>query len=164
MLNYLRRLMDERTTLTETMAHMGEQAATEERDFNEAEETALAGIQTRCTEIDTQLRTHHSQVESMRAFAELQTKLESTREQNTSTAVESRRPMAHGTHVVGSGVHRVRTVPLVQRARPVRPLRDRGLPRHAGGDHHGDAGHPALRDRRRSRRRSVRSSSRWSAR
>ena len=91
MLNYMRRLKDERATLTETMIHMGEQAATEERDFNEAEETALAGIQTRCDEIDKQLINHNAQVESMRAFAELQGKLESTREQN-STAVESRRP------------------------------------------------------------------------
>ncbi len=82
MINYLRRLMDERVTLTETEQRMGDMAAAEERDYNEAEEAALAGIKTRCAVIDNQIRTHHEQVESARSFADLQSKLENTREQN----------------------------------------------------------------------------------
>jgi HK97 family phage major capsid protein len=74
--------MDERVTLTETEQRMGDMAAAEERDYNEAEEAALAGIKTRCAVIDNQIRTHHEQVESARSFAELQSKLETTREQN----------------------------------------------------------------------------------
>lgn len=82
MLTYLRRLVDERTSLSETQCRMAEQAATEERDFNEAEAAALAGIETRCAEIDRQLTQYNGQAESMRAFADLQTRLETTRETN----------------------------------------------------------------------------------
>ena len=89
---YLRQLMNERTTLTQTMDHMSEVAAAEERDFNEGEEAAIAGIQTRCAEIDPQLVRYNDQLESMRAFADLQSRLEATRESSAGNGVESRRP------------------------------------------------------------------------
>jgi len=86
--------MDERTTLTETMNRMSEVAASEERMFNEGEEAALAGIQTRCEEIDPQLERYNAQLQSMRAYAELQARLETTRELATANGGESRRPSA----------------------------------------------------------------------
>ena len=92
MLTYLRRLVDERTSLSETQCRMADQAATEERDFNEAEAAALAGIETRCAEIDRQLQQYNGQAESMRAFADLQTRLETTRETNGNGHAEQRHP------------------------------------------------------------------------
>ena len=82
MLTYLRRLVDERTNLTETMTRTADQAAAEERDLTEAESTALAGLQNRCGEIDRQLTQYNEQAESMRAFADLQSRLETRREES----------------------------------------------------------------------------------
>lgn len=90
MLTYLRRLVDERTALTETMSRTMDAAATEERDLNEAEETAVVGMQTRCAAIDQQLETHNHQAESARRFAGLVGGMETSREQ---PPPESRRPV-----------------------------------------------------------------------
>ena len=49
-------LVDERTTLSEQQCRMAELAAAEERDFNEGEQSALAGIESRCKVIDRQIR------------------------------------------------------------------------------------------------------------
>jgi HK97 family phage major capsid protein len=89
MLTYLRRLVDERTALTETMSRTMDAAAAEERDLNEAEETAVVGMQTRCAAIDQQLETHNSQAESARRFAGLVGGMETSREPQPP---ESRRP------------------------------------------------------------------------
>jgi HK97 family phage major capsid protein len=80
MLTYLRRLVDERTSLTETMCRSADQWAAEERDPTEAESSAMVGMQTRCAEIDRLLEQHNAQAESMRAFAELQQRLEVSRD------------------------------------------------------------------------------------
>ena len=93
MLTYLRRLVDERTTLSEQQCRMAELAAAEERDFNEGEQSALAGIESRCKVIDDQLTVYNTQAESMRAFADLQQRLETSREQAPSNGVETRRPI-----------------------------------------------------------------------
>jgi HK97 family phage major capsid protein len=91
-LTYLRRLVDERTALTETMTNTAETAAADDRSLTDAEQIALAGMQARCAEIDVQLEQHNSQAESMRAFADLTTKIEQRREQGTErTTVSSTR-------------------------------------------------------------------------
>lgn len=95
MLTYLRRLTDERVNLSETMTRTADQAASEERDLTEAESTALAGLQSRCAEIDRQLEQYNAQAESMRAFAALQDKLVAMRptpERAPVGAPESRLP------------------------------------------------------------------------
>ncbi|HKE67390.1 MAG TPA: phage major capsid protein [Micromonosporaceae bacterium] len=84
MLTYLQRLVDERTSLSETMTHTADTAATENRDLTEAEQTAMAGLQARCAEIDGQLETFNGQAESMRAFAALTSRLEQRRAEQPS--------------------------------------------------------------------------------
>lgn len=95
MLTYLRRLVDERTSLTELSTQLAARAADEDRDFTDTEKQTLAGYEARCAEIDPQLEKYNEQAESMRAFAALSSKLEASRpdpEQRTptSTAVERR--------------------------------------------------------------------------
>src|SRR5262245_58564525 len=71
MLTYLRRLTDERDSLTQSATDLTERAATEERDLTDTERTSLAGWQTRCAEIDGQLVEYNAQAESQRAYARL---------------------------------------------------------------------------------------------
>jgi HK97 family phage major capsid protein len=87
---YLKRLVDERITLTELSTRMADTAATEDRELTDTEKTSVAGWETRCAEIDPQIRDYNAQLESARAFAELTSKLETTREQ--SSGIETRTP------------------------------------------------------------------------
>ena len=93
MLTYLRRLVEERTSLSEQITRTADTAAAEDRDMTDTEQTALAGMQTRCAEIDSQLEQYNGQAESMRAFADLTTRLEATRETRTPPAA----PIEHTT-------------------------------------------------------------------
>jgi HK97 family phage major capsid protein len=86
---YLDRLLDERASLTGIITGLADKAATEERDLTESERSETARLQERCAEIDSMLTEHHAQVESARAFATLQSKLEEQRETKT---LEKRRP------------------------------------------------------------------------
>jgi HK97 family phage major capsid protein len=76
MLTYLRRLTDERDSLTQSATDLTERAATDERDLSETEQTSLRGWQTRCGEIDAQLTEYNAQAESQRAYARLRDSLQ----------------------------------------------------------------------------------------
>jgi HK97 family phage major capsid protein len=71
MLTYLRRLTDERDSLTQSATDLAEHAAADERDLSETERASLSSWQTRCAEIDTQLTEYNAQAESQRAYARL---------------------------------------------------------------------------------------------
>lgn len=71
MLTYIKRLTDERDSLTATATAITETAAREERDLNDTERASLAQMQTRCASIDDQLVTYNAQAESQRAYASL---------------------------------------------------------------------------------------------
>jgi HK97 family phage major capsid protein len=88
-LTYLRRLVDERTSLTETMTRMADTAATEDRELTDTERSQIATIEARCGEIDPQLVQYNAQLESTRAFADLTSRLETSREER---APDPRRP------------------------------------------------------------------------
>lgn len=75
MLAYLKRLTDERDSLTATATALTDKAATEQRDLSETEAASLATMQTRCAEIDGQLVTYDGQATSMRAYATLRSRL-----------------------------------------------------------------------------------------
>jgi len=77
---YLKRLVDERITLTELSTRMGDTAAAEERELTDTEKRSVAEWESRCHEIDPQIRDYNAQLESARAFADLTSKLETTRE------------------------------------------------------------------------------------
>ena len=79
MLTYLRRLVDERTSLTELSNQLTERAASEDRDLTDTESATLAGYEQRCAVIDPQLATYNEQAESQRAFAALSSRLEANR-------------------------------------------------------------------------------------
>lgn len=72
---YLRRLTDERDSLTQTATAITEQAAQENRDVTDTERASLGTMSTRCAEIDEQLRTYGQQLESSRAYAQLRSAL-----------------------------------------------------------------------------------------
>jgi HK97 family phage major capsid protein len=76
---YLNQLLDERTSLTGIITNLAERAAAEERDLSEEERSESGRLQERCAKIDEMLTEHHRQIESARAFADLQSKLEATR-------------------------------------------------------------------------------------
>lgn len=80
MLTYLRRLVDERNSLTDLITQVGERAATDDRDLTESEREQLRNMQTRCAEIDTQVSEHNGQVESQRSWARLQDALNAARD------------------------------------------------------------------------------------
>jgi HK97 family phage major capsid protein len=69
MLTYLRRLVDERTSLTEVATRMADTAGTENRDLTDTERSQLAEMQQRCASLDDQIRTYNEQAESSRAYA-----------------------------------------------------------------------------------------------
>jgi hypothetical protein len=71
MLTYIKRLTDERDSLTATATGITETAAREERDVTETERASLAQMATRCAAIDEQLTTYNAQAESQRAYAQL---------------------------------------------------------------------------------------------
>src|SRR5215472_16083362 len=75
MLTYLRRLTDERDSLTQSATDITERAAREERDVTDTERASLTTMQTRCAEIDTQLTEYNAQAESQRAYARLRDSL-----------------------------------------------------------------------------------------
>ena len=147
MLTYLRRLVDERTTLSEQQCRMAELASAEERDFNEGESAALAGIETRCHE--------HRQAapavqRASRVDAGVRRPADEAGDDAGADGHHQRcrvpppgRPAR--TDDVGPGVRRVRAVPHLQRARPVRPVRARELPGSAGTDHDSEPVRPPLR-------------------
>jgi len=76
MLTYLRRLTDERDSLTTSATELANRAADEDRDLTETEATSMRGWQTRCAEIDGQLAEYNAQAESQRAYARLRATLE----------------------------------------------------------------------------------------
>jgi len=76
MLTYLRRLVDERTSLTEIQTRMADAAATESRELSEQERTEISRMQTRCAELDQQISEHNGQLESQRAYAGLLERIE----------------------------------------------------------------------------------------
>jgi HK97 family phage major capsid protein len=90
-LTYLQRLVDERMTLTELATRAADKAATEDRDVTDTEKQSLTEWETRCKEIDSQLTQYNAQAESARAFADLTSKLETSREQ-PSSGLDTRRP------------------------------------------------------------------------
>lgn len=89
MLTYLRRLVDERTSLTEQITRLADTAAGEDRELTDTEKKTLDGMQTRCAEIDPQLEQYNAQLESTRAFAELTSRLETMREREPETRTPS---------------------------------------------------------------------------
>jgi HK97 family phage major capsid protein len=85
---YLKRLVDERITLTELATRTADKAATEDRDLTDSERSQIRDAESRCAEIDPQIQSYNDQLASARAFADLTSKLESTRD----AGGESRRP------------------------------------------------------------------------
>lgn len=85
MLTYLRRLVDERTSLTEIATRMADTAATENRDLNESERAEMVRMETRCAELDGQISQHNGQVESARAYATLVERIEQNSAAPTNT-------------------------------------------------------------------------------
>lgn len=90
MLTYLRRLTDERTSLTETATRTADAAASDNRDLTEVEAASLANIQARCAEIDAALNTYGDQLDSARSYATLLERIEAT------TTVDERTPARNG--------------------------------------------------------------------
>lgn len=78
MITYLRRLTDERDSLTQAATDLTERAASEERDLTDTEQTSLRGWQERCAAIDVQLTEYNAQAESQRAYARLRDSLQHT--------------------------------------------------------------------------------------
>lgn len=89
MITYLKRLHDERTTLTDLAIRTTETAAAEDRDVTDTERQSLTEWETRCQSIDSQLAQYNAQAESARDFAALSAKLEASREA-PSTGVATR--------------------------------------------------------------------------
>ena len=75
MITYLRRLVDERNSLTGLIQTTMERAAAEERDLSDTERTTITAQQERCAALDTQVNEHQAQAESARAWANLQERL-----------------------------------------------------------------------------------------
>ena len=72
---YLRNLMTEREALIQTATGLADAAAEAGRDMTETEQATLAGMQARGAEIDAQLATYGSQLDSQRAYASLRQRL-----------------------------------------------------------------------------------------
>ena len=77
---YLKRLVDERITLTELTTRTADKAATEDRELTDSEKTQMRDAEVRCAEIDPQIKNYNEQLASARAFADLTSKLETGRE------------------------------------------------------------------------------------
>src|SRR4029077_8338928 len=77
---YLKRLVDERNTLTELVTRTADKAATEDRELTDSEKSQIKDAEVRCGEIDPQIKNYNEQLASQRAFADLTSKLETSRE------------------------------------------------------------------------------------
>ena len=77
---YLKRLVDERITLTELVTRKADDAAAEDRELTESEKSQIKDAETRCAAIDPQIRDYNEQLASARAFADLTSKLETGRD------------------------------------------------------------------------------------
>jgi HK97 family phage major capsid protein len=75
-ITYLRKLTDERDSLTQAAQDLSDKAASEDRDLSDTEQQSMRGWQTRCAEIDTQLTEYNAQAESQRAYARLREQLQ----------------------------------------------------------------------------------------
>ena len=71
MITYLKRLTDERDSLSKAATEVAEKAATEDRDLTDTEKSSLSAWEQRCAEIDSQLTEYNAQAESQRAYARL---------------------------------------------------------------------------------------------
>lgn len=109
MITYLRRLTDERDTLTQAATELAERAAREDRDLTSTEQDSMRGWQTRCADIDTQLAEYNSQAESQRAYARLREHLDTSaaddleRRTVPTVRLEQRAPQGWGDLFVASG-------------------------------------------------------------
>ena len=94
-MHYLDRLLDERTSLTGVMTGLRDRAAAEERDLTDGERSEIARLQERCVVVDGLLTEHEQQASSARAFAELQSKIEISRERSEPAArrTDPRQPL-----------------------------------------------------------------------
>ena len=140
---YLDRLLDERTSLTGVMTGLRDRAAAEERDITDGERSEITRLQERCVEIDGLLTEHQTQAESARAFADLQRRIDETRdraggdvERTTRTRQETSSP---GRAFVES--EQFRAYPGYG---SLGPVRDRRVPRGTRPDHHRQPGHCPL--------------------
>jgi HK97 family phage major capsid protein len=102
MITYLKRLMDERDSLTQSATALAERAASEDRDLTDTEKQSLAGWEHRNSEIDKQIVEYNAQAESQRAYAALRVKLEQP--SDTMPIVERRNaaPLSFGQQFVES--------------------------------------------------------------
>ena len=97
MLTYIKRLTDERDSLTATVVGLTDTAAREERDVTETERASIASMETRCASIDAQLQTYNAQAESQRAYAQLRaaaTTVENASETGTEIELRPRTAVA----------------------------------------------------------------------
>lgn len=76
MITYLSRLTSERDSLTQSATQLSEKAVSEERDLTPPEQESMRAWQTRCAEIDGQLREFNQQAESARAYARLREEID----------------------------------------------------------------------------------------
>lgn len=75
MIQYLKKLIDERNALTQLQQSTTDKAVTEDRELTDDERTRIASWQSRCGELDSQITDHKAQVESQRSWAALQDQL-----------------------------------------------------------------------------------------
>ena len=80
MITYLKKLTEERDSLTASATSLTEKAAAEERDLTDTERQSMTAWQTRCAEIDSQLTEYGQQAESQRAYARLRESLSTPEE------------------------------------------------------------------------------------
>lgn len=71
MITYLKRLLEERDSLTASATTITEKAAGEERDLTGTEQTTITTMQERCAALDGQIATFNEQAESHRAYAKI---------------------------------------------------------------------------------------------
>ena len=83
-MHYLDRLLDERVSATGVITNLHERAAADNRDLTEMERSEISRLQERCLQLDGLLTEHEAQSSSARAFAELQARIESSRERTDS--------------------------------------------------------------------------------
>jgi HK97 family phage major capsid protein len=92
-LTYLHRLVDERTAISTAMTHTMDTAAADERELTDVEQRAMAGYQEQCDRLDSLIVEANKQAESMRAFADLQAKIDARAEERAaSPALRSTSP------------------------------------------------------------------------
>lgn len=97
MITYLKRLLDERDSLTTSANSITDKAAADERDLTDTERASLATMQQRCADLDGQIGTYNEQAESQRAYAKIRTAAEVNAEPVQTRALE---PVQTGTAVL----------------------------------------------------------------